>query len=69
MALALLPPASPAGGKYVDPGRAAMYSGKSLSESLAADGNIHGVDFTGFFPTCFAHLLRTSVGTGVRVAK
>ena len=45
-----------------------MYSGKSLSESSAADGNINGVNFASFFPTRFFHLLRISMGTGVRVA-
>jgi hypothetical protein len=46
-----------------------MYSGKSLSESSAADGNIDGVDFAGFFPTRFSHFLRISMGMGVRVAE
>ena len=45
-----------------------MYSGKSLSESSAADGNINGVNLASFFPTRFFHLLRISMGTGVRVA-
>ena len=49
--------------------RRPMYSGKSLSESSAADGNIDGVDFAGFFPMRFFHLLRISMGTGVRVAE
>jgi hypothetical protein len=56
-------------GKYFGSATGAMYAGKSLSESSATDGNLSGVDFTGFLPTRFCHLLRISGGTGVRVAK
>ena len=56
---------SPSGdGNFFNLVRRPMYSGKSLLESSAADGNIDGVDFAGLFPTCFFHLLRISMGTG-----
>jgi hypothetical protein len=68
-ALTLLLSGNTEEGKYVGSATGAMYAGKSLSESSATGGNLYGVDFTGFLPTRFCHLLRISGGTGVRVAK
>jgi len=56
-------------GKYVGCATKAIHAEKLLSELLATDRNLSGVDFTGFLPMYFCHLLRISGGTGVHVAK